>query len=144
MSFFAHADDQQVEPVGFFVVIGTPGGHFFFGNVALGQADILFLDIHQVEQFLVDPAVAALGRFRIDWIVLVDGIHRDIRKRKLAGIVSGHQFPIEGKRCFAGGQAQTEKTVFFLTYRLDDFVGDGAASIVGFRKDFCGYMFVGV
>ena len=81
LSAFSYAYDQKVKPSGHLVEFGAIFRYDLPGNGPVRNVHILRLDIHHVEEYLVEPVVPVLQGIFLTGIVLIDGEHFHVLER---------------------------------------------------------------
>ena len=90
--------------------------------------DVLFQDVHLVEQRIVEQAVPALRFLAGRRVILVDGHDLYVAERHFSGLVAPRQFVVERGRRGAGGQSEAEQPAFGCLDGIDDDIGHGIRS----------------
>ena len=133
LSLLAYADDEEVQLAGGLVEALAVGGHIFVRHGAVGDVDVLGLDVHVVQQFEVQVAVAALHVGGRRGIVLVYAVHLDILERDAPLAVIAGKHLIQRSRGGSCGQAKPEGAPRILLFefleRLYDYVGQFTAAL---------------
>ncbi len=112
LSLFPHADHQQVQVPGLLVELGAVGRHELLRDGAVRDVDVLFLDVHLVQERLMEPVVAALELVLGGGVILVDGNDFHVPERDRTGLVTAGEFVVQGRGGGAGGKTQAEQASF--------------------------------
>jgi hypothetical protein len=115
------------------------------GEGAVGDVDVLGVDIDEVEEVLVHETVVALELFAGDGVVFVEVKSYHVSEGEIFGLVEADEFGVDADGGGAGGEAEDAgltKNGFFAN-EAGDFGGDGDRGLMGFGEDLDGDFFGG-